>query len=153
MKSLLCFSAILCLLFIGISCSNNDDDSSPVIVTFTASLTPVTGATSTASGDATLKLNQTAKTFEIKVNFTGLTPIHGHVHNAAKAIVIPFPDSSVSTSPITVSGTLTDTQIAELMANQYYVNLHTTAYPDGEISGTLIKTGTSGGGGGGGGGY
>jgi hypothetical protein len=39
------------------------------------------------------------------------------------------------------------------MANQYYVNLHTTAYPDGEISGTLIKTGTSGGGGGGGGGY
>lgn len=156
MKSLFRLSAILLLLLIGTSCSNGYDDNytSPVIVTFTANLTPVTGATSSASGSATLKLNQTNKTFDLKVNFSGLTPIHGHIHAADGTIVIPFPDASVSTSPISVSGSITDAQITELMANHYYVNLHTTAYPNGEISGTLTKTGTSGGdGGGGGGGY
>ncbi|RYJ36519.1 CHRD domain-containing protein [Flavobacterium anhuiense] len=158
MKSLFRLSAILLLLLIGISCSNgyddNNDNYTPVIVTFTANLTPVTGATSSASGSATLKLNKTAKTFDLTVNFSGLTPIHGHIHAADGTIVIPFPDASVSTSPISVSGSITDAQITELMANHYYVNLHTTAYPNGEISGTLTKTGTSGGdGGGGGGGY
>ncbi|WP_343705959.1 CHRD domain-containing protein [Flavobacterium sp.] len=156
MKSLFRLSAILLLLLIGTSCSNGYDDNytSPVIVTFTANLTPVTGATSSASGSATLKLNKTAKTFDLTVNFSGLTPIHGHIHAADGTIVIPFPDASVSTSPISVSGSITDAQITGLMANHYYVNLHTTAYPNGEISGTLTKTSTSGGdGGGGGGGY
>jgi len=154
MKSLFQLSAILLLLLIGTSCSNGYDDNytPPVIVTFTANLTPVAGVTSSASGSATLKLNQTAKTFDLKVNFTGLVPIHGHIHAADGTIVIPFPDASVSTSPISVSGSITDAQITELMANHYYVNLHTTAYPNGEISGTLTKTDTSGGGGGGGGG-
>lgn len=152
MKALIKFSAFLFLLFIGTSCSNSyDDNSSPVMVTFTAALTPPTGVTSTASGSATLTLNKTAKTFSIKVNYSGLTPTHGHIHAADGTIVIPFSDESVATSPFTVSGSMTDAQITELMANHYYVNLHTTAYPNGEISGTLTKTGTSGGDGGGGG--
>ncbi|WP_294964029.1 CHRD domain-containing protein [uncultured Flavobacterium sp.] len=154
MKALIKFSAFLFLLFIGISCSNSyDDNSSPVMVTFSATLAPATGVTSTASGSATLTLNKTAKTFAIKVNYSGLTPTHGHIHAADGTIVIPFSDESVATSPFTVSGSITDAQITELMANHYYVNLHTVAYPNGEISGTLIKTGTSGGDGGGGGGY
>lgn len=153
MKALIKFSAFLFLLFIGTSCSNSDDDNSPVMVTFSAALTPPTGVTSTASGTAALKLNKTAKTFEIKVTYSGLTPTHGHIHAADGSIVIPFSDESVATSPFTVSGSVTDAQITELMANHYYVNLHTTAYPNGEISGTLMQTGTSGGGGGGGGGY
>jgi hypothetical protein len=154
MKPLFRFLAIL-LVFFGInSCSNNDDNTpTPVIVTFNASLTPVTGTGSAASGDAVLKLNQTAKTFEITVTYTGLTPNAGHIHRADGGIEIPFPDTSVTTSPFTVSGSITDAQITGLMTGTYYVNLHTIAHPAGEISGTLIKTGTTGGGGGGGGGY
>ncbi|PWA05468.1 CHRD domain-containing protein [Flavobacterium laiguense] len=155
MKPLLRFLAILCVFFIIPSCSNDDDDPAPtptpVITTFTAALTPVAGTGSMASGDATLKFNQTAKTFEITVNYTVLTPNHGHIHGADGAIVFPFSDATVSTSPIKLSFAITDAQIVELMANHYYVNLHTTAFPGGEISGTLIKGGTSGGGGGGGG--
>ncbi|WP_268847068.1 CHRD domain-containing protein [Flavobacterium aestivum] len=157
MKSIFSFSAILFLFFIGISCSNSDDNNStptptptPVITTFAATLTPPAGVTSSASGSAALTLNQTAKTFSITVNYTGLTPNAGHIHNATGGIEIPF--TNVSTSPFTVSGSITDAQMTELLANHYYVNLHTTAYPNGEISGTLMKTGTSGGGGGGGGG-
>lgn len=153
MKSLLRFLAILFLYFIGISCSNNDDDNStptPVITTFAATLAPPAGVTSSAYGSAALTLNQTAKTFTITVNYTGLTPNAGHIHNASGGIEIPFTD--VSTSPFTFSGAVTDVQITGLLTGTYYVNLHTTAYPAGEISGTLVKTGTSGGGGGGGGG-
>jgi hypothetical protein len=153
MKSVFNFSAILFLFFIGISCSNDDNNNptpTPVIVTFNASLTPVAGTGSGASGDAVLKFNQTAKTFEVTVTFTGLTPTHGHIHAADGAIVFPFPDASVSTSLIVLSFAITDVQITELMANHYYINLHTVAFPDGEIKGTLIKGGTSGGGGGGG---
>ncbi len=44
------------------------------------------------------------------------------------------------TSPITfTTPALTATQEADLMANQMYVNLHTVAFPGGEIRGQLIK--------------
>ncbi|HEU4789876.1 MAG TPA: CHRD domain-containing protein [Flavobacterium sp.] len=155
MKSALNFSVILLLLFIGVSCSNNDDNNSstPVIVTFNASLTPVEGTGSSAHGDATLEFNQTAKTFKITVTYTGLAPNHGHIHAADGTVVFPFSDTSVTTSPFTQTFAITDAQIVELMANHYYVNLHTVDFPLGEIKGTLIKTGTSGGGGDGGGGH
>jgi hypothetical protein len=157
MKTLLRFIAISFVYFGFVTCSNNNDDDNsaptPVIVTFNAPLTAVAGTGSAASGNATLKFNQNAKTFEIMVTYTGIMPIHGHIHAADGTIVFPFPDTSVSTSPINLSFAITDAQIVELMANHYYVNLHTVAFPSGEISGTLIKTGTSGGGGGGGGGY
>jgi hypothetical protein len=49
---------------------------------------------------------------------------------------------------------LTAAQEADLLANNYYVNLHTDAFPAGEIRGQLITANPSGtGGGGGGGGY
>jgi hypothetical protein len=160
MKPLLRFLAISFVYFGFITCSNSYDDNSytpppaptPVITTFAATLTPPAGVTSSAYGSAALALNQTAKTFVITVNYTGLTPTAGHIHRADGGIEIPFSDATVATSPFTVSGAITDAQMAELLANHYYVNLHTTAYPAGEISGTLMKTGTSGGGGGGGGG-
>jgi len=154
MKSLLNFSMILVIFFVaGVSCDNSDDDptptpNTPVLVTFTANLTPVNDNGSMASGNAVLELNKTAKTFDIVVNYTGLTPTAGHIHGDDGGIVIPFPDALVSTSPIHHSGAITDTQIAELMDNLYYVNLHTTAFPGGEISGILMKESTSGGGGG-----
>ena len=43
------------------------------------------------------------------------------------------------TSPFEGSVTLTDTQSAELIAGMYYVNIHTNAYPRGEIRGQLLK--------------
>lgn len=156
MKPLFRILAILCVFFIIPSCDDDDDPAptpTPIITTFTAALTPVAGTGSMAYGDATLKLNQTSKTFEITVNFTGLVPNAGHIHRADGGVEIPFPNTSVTTSPFTVSGTITDAQITGLMTGSYYVNLHTIAHSSGEISGTLIKGGTSGGGGGGGGGY
>jgi len=144
MKRLFKFSALLFLLFIGFSCSNDDDDPtpapSPVIVTFDAVLTPVIRNGTNSSGSATLKLNQTAKTFDVMVTHSGIIPIKGYIRKADGTIVFSFPDASVSSIPIVWHFTIADSQIEELMANHYYIDLRTKAYPNGEISGTLIKS-------------
>jgi hypothetical protein len=43
-------------------------------------------------------------------------------------------------NPFQGSATLTDAQAADLMAGMYYVNIHTDAYPRGEIRGQLVKS-------------
>lgn len=152
MKTLFRFLAISFVYFSFITCSNSYDDNystpTPVIVTFNATLTPVAGTGSAAYGDAKLEFNQTAKTFEITVNFTGLVATVAHIHGADGLPVFPLTNTTPLTSPIKLSSTISDAQIVELMANHYYVNVHSDAFPNGEISGTLTKTSTSGGGGG-----
>ena len=43
------------------------------------------------------------------------------------------------TSPFEGAATLTDEQAAELIAGKWYVNIHTDAYPAGEIRGQVLK--------------
>ena len=163
MKSLFNFSVILLLLFIGVSCSNSDDNSSstptPVIVTFNATLggsTEVPANASTATGTATGSYNKTTKILTVNVNYTGITPTMGHIHVGAVGVsgpvVFGFTDLM---SPINyTSPALTTTQETDLLSNQYYVNLHSTTFPNGEIRGQLVTDNPAGsGGGGGGGGY
>lgn len=164
MKSALNFSVILLLLFIGVSCSNSDDNPTPaptpVIVTFNATLdgaSEVPANTSTATGSATLSYNKTTKIFTLNLTYSGITPTMGHIHVGAVGVSGPvvFPFSSL-TSPFSyTSVALTAAQEADLLANKYYVNLHTDAFPGGEIRGQLVTAnpGGSGGGGGGGGAY
>ena len=80
----------------------------------------------------------------------------GHIHVGAVGVSGPvvFPFSNLM-SPFSYTSTALDaTQEADLLANHYYVNLHTDAFPAGEIRGQLTTTNPSGnGGGGGGGGY
>jgi hypothetical protein len=164
MKSLFSFSAILFLFFIGISCSNDDDNPtpnpSPVIVTFNATLTgasEVPANTSAATGTATASFNKTTKILTLNLTYSGITPTMGHIHVGAAGVSGPvvFPFSNLMSPFSYTSPALTATQEADLLANNYYVNLHTDAFPAGEIRGQLTTTnpGGSGGGGGGGGGY
>ncbi|AOW10801.1 CHRD domain-containing protein [Flavobacterium gilvum] len=164
MKSLFNFSVILLLLFIGVSCSNSDDNSStppaPVIVTFNATLSgasEVPANASTATGAATLSYNKTTKIFTLNLTYSGITPTMGHIHTGAVGANGPvtFPFDNL-TSPYTYTSiALTAQQEADLLANNDYVNLHTAAFGGGEIRGQLITTnpGGTGGGGGGGSGY
>jgi hypothetical protein len=43
------------------------------------------------------------------------------------------------TSPFEGSATLTDAQAAELLAGKWYVNIHTDAYPAGEVRGQVLR--------------
>lgn len=96
---------------------------------------------STATGDATLTFNTTTKVFTLMVTHTIASPTNGHIHKAAVGVSggVIFPFASF-TSPISYTSPALDaTQEADLNAGLYYVNIHTAAFPNGEIRGQLIK--------------
>lgn len=144
MKKHLLFIAISLLTFSIISC---EDDDPPVNNrdTFVATLngsSEVPANASTATGSATAVFDKTTKVLTITTTFTGITVTNGHIHKAAVGVSGPvlFPFASPFTSPITtVTPALDASQEADLYAHLYYVNLHTNAFPAGEIRGQLIK--------------
>jgi hypothetical protein len=160
MKSSIKFLVIFTILSAFISCNDDNNDSAPshIIVTFNADLDGLSevppNTTTSAYGSAVLKFDKTTKIFTLRVIYTGLTVTGAHVHKGAEdvdgGIVFPITDLS---SPIDyTSPPLSASEEADLLANLYYVNLHSAAYEGGEIRGQLITTNPSGTGGGGGGG-
>lgn len=144
MKIIIRLLAISTILF-GISSCDKDDDTPPdPNVTFKATLTgaqEVPANASTATGDATLTFNTTTKIFTLAVTHTIASPTNGHIHKAAVGVSggVIFPFASF-TSPISYTSPALDaTQEADLNAGLYYVNIHTAAFPNGEIRGQLIK--------------
>ena len=99
---------------------------------------------SAGKGTADLDYDAATKKLTWKLTYSGLSgpPTAAHFHgpadpgkNAAVAVAIPNPSSS----PVEGSATLTDAQAADLMAGQYYINVHTAANPGGEIRGQVTK--------------
>ncbi len=144
MKIIIRLLAISTILF-GISSCDKDDDTPPdPNVTFKATLTgaqEVPANASTATGDATLTFNTNTKIFTLTVTHSIASPTNGHIHKAAVGVSggVIFPFASF-TSPISYTSPALDaTQEADLNAGLYYVNIHTAAFPNGEIRGQLIK--------------
>lgn len=137
---------VIVFIFSGLlSCSKSSGPAAvDPNVTYLATLSgasEVPANASTATGTATLIFNSTTKIFSITVTYTGVTATNGHIHKAAAGVsggvIFPF---SGFTSPISyTSAALDATQEADLGANLYYVNIHSAAFPGGEIRGQLIK--------------
>lgn len=158
MKSLLHCLTILFFIITGISCSSDDDKilSSDTLV-FSASLNgtnEVKTNISAAKGTSYLIYNKTTKIFTINIAYSGLTPtmavIQKSVVNFPNQIIFTVGDFSNDNSfyndkPDTLpnihftSPVLTTEQETDLLANRYYVNLYSSAYPEGEIRGQLIN--------------
>lgn len=144
MKTKFLTLAVFFLLSVAVSCTYDDDPTPNPNVTFKATLngaSEVPVNTSTATGTATLTFNTTTKIFTISVTHTIAAPTNGHIHKGAIGAngspVFPFVSFS---SPITYTSIALDaSQEADLNAGLYYVNIHTAAFPGGEIRGQLIK--------------
>jgi hypothetical protein len=140
-----------------LSCSGGygDDYTPPPVTTTTFNATlngssEVPANSSTATGTATASFNNSTKILTVSVTYSGLTATNGHIHKGAVGVSgdVIFPFSSF-TSPISyTSMALTNEQEADLMSNLYYVNIHSAAFPAGEIRGQLIKYVAPAGGGG-----
>lgn len=90
---------------------------------------------------ATVYPSTKAMTYVVEYkNLSGpATAAHIHGPGAAGAnapVVIP---AVVAPAKITGGATLTDAQMADLLAGNYYFNIHTAANPGGEIRGQMLQ--------------
>ena len=148
---LFAYALLLLTVVIGVgACNKNETTTSSGTVSFTATLkgaveTPPN--TSTATGMANFTFNKTTKILSGTVTFSGITTTAAHIHKGAVGVPggVIFPlGTAPFTSPINfTSAALDSTQEADLMAEMYYVNVHSTQFPDGEIRGQLMKKTTS----------
>ena len=142
------FKLLLTALFfaaIFFACDTNDDKLDDNIVIFKAMLKgsdEVPSNTSTATGTTILTVNKDTKKVNAVTTDSVVTPVAGHIHMAAKGTTGPviYPFGVNLSSPITSqSDVLTDEQVQALMDEMLYSNLHTAAFPGGEIRGQLMK--------------
>lgn len=128
------------------ACSKKNDPTTPtttVKLSATANgaqQVPANNSMATGAFTGTYTDNGTTKQLAYSVTYQGLTPTLAHIHigapGAKGAVAIPFASLA---SPITGTVTLTDDQADKLLSNSMYVNIHTSAYQDGEIRGDIKK--------------
>ena len=136
---------ILAMSALVVAISSCDDDDEDVnTTTFTATLNganEVPPNISDGSGTATLVFNENTNKFDLNVIYSGVTATDAHIHKGAVGVSGPavFP-ITVTASPLTLDDvTLTAEQEADLKNGLYYVNIHSAAYPGGEIRGQLTE--------------
>ncbi|MCB8880178.1 CHRD domain-containing protein [Acidisoma cellulosilytica] len=138
-RGLLSFAAVAAFAvagLAGVSVAHADP------VTLTAKLVPVTGAPPTGIGHVTATYDPASETISWQVDYAGLSGpvLAAHIHGPATpgmdaGVVVPF--TPPFPSPFMGKAHLTLDQVSQLLGGLYYVNLHTQAFPGGEIRGQL----------------
>lgn len=93
----------------------------------------------TGSGTVTLNPAETQITVAVTHDIPNANVSDGHIHQGAVGvnggIVLPFPGQGAN--PINEVINVSPAQVAQLEAGNYYVNIHTMAFPNGEIRGQI----------------
>lgn len=141
MKKLLSLAALLG----GLALAHAD------ISNFTISLngtqeTPPNG--SPAAGGGFASFDPVLQTISVNIVFGGLTAgdTAAHIHDGALGVagpvIVPLhPFTGVTAGSIVETdstASLTPANIADLLAGRTYLNIHTTAFPGGEVRGQLV---------------
>ena len=100
---------------------------------------------SSATGRADIRLDTTSGNLSWTINYSGLTAplsaahFHGPAAVGANAgVIVPIANAGAS-SPLTGMATLSPTQVADVLAGRWYVNIHTSNNPGGEIRGQVVR--------------
>ncbi|WP_136418705.1 CHRD domain-containing protein [Herbaspirillum sp. ST 5-3] len=98
---------------------------------------------SVALGSGTLVLNASTREMTAIVTTTGITGTAAHIHQGppgtAGPIVFPLSETIPGSGIWTTHATLTDDQVNTLRSGNYYFNVHSAAFPNGEIRGQILS--------------
>ena len=100
---------------------------------------------SQATGRMVLVFDDASATMHYRLSVSGLTGINGgHVHEAPAGsngnVIFPLDVTTLSnTNPISGTFTVTPAQLSTFQTSGFYVNVHTTANPGGEIRGQITS--------------
>ena len=99
----------------------------------------VPATTTNASGYGTIVLDPVAKSISGVLVTNGIAGTAAHIHNGLPGVAGPvvFPLAGGPTVWTLAATPITDAQIADLKAGAYYLNVHSTAAPGGELRGRL----------------
>lgn len=129
--------------FAVVSCTPDEDE------IIEASSLPMKGSqsvpsnNSTSTGTISAKFNKSTGVLDYTVAWNGLTGGYTgmHFHKAARnnngPITKNISASGSATGSITESWTVPDSLFTKLEQGGLYINIHTEAYPDGEIRGQI----------------
>ena len=131
-----------------VACQQQQAAMAPQTITFKAHLTAkdeVPPNASTGTGDGTFVLNTATNELTWNVKFSGLTgpAAAAHIHGPAAPgvnanVLVPFDVPKAPAGEIKGSSVIQASQVAELKAGKWYVNIHTAANKGGEIRGQLM---------------
>ena len=125
------------------SASTTDLAAFSTVMTGMNQVPPLRASATTATGrvDAVLDIN--TGLLRWKLSYRGLTgaAMAGHFHGPATVsttagVALAF--KGAVTSPMDGQAILTPEQMTDLLAGKWYVNIHTLAFPGGEIRGQMI---------------
>ena len=113
---------------------------------FVASLSAaeeVPATASTATGSGVFVYDPSSRQISYQVQHTVVGAIDGHIHQGPAgtngSVIVPFVLAGQGTSG---SAVLTDDEAADLLAGNLYADVHSLAFPAGEIRGQLVRPGT-----------
>lgn len=142
-KTIFGLGLALCL-FTVTSC--DDDDDNDIMEDFSGTFSganEVPAVSTTATGTLSGTYNRNTKVLTLNMTYSGLSSAATmwHVHKGAVGVsgdpVEGLDFGTLGASPFSWSDTLTTAQETDLMNDLYYVNIHTTDHPAGEIRAQL----------------
>jgi hypothetical protein len=96
---------------------------------------------SAATGAAVVTVDPVSRQFTVVATTTGIAGTAAHIHEGAATdsgpVVFPMSETAAGSGVWTTSGQLTDAQMIALLAERYYINVHSVAFPRGEIRGQI----------------
>lgn len=127
------------LLVAGCSSMSPKSDASPMMMGHASTLTggqEVPPNQSQASGTSRIMVGPD-KSVSGNITFSGMNATAAHIHEAAPGtnggVIIPLSKNGDDTFAVPSGAKLTDAQYASYMSGNLYVNVHSAAYPGGEI--------------------
>ena len=145
MRNKFMFGSLVLAAFFSLAACSKKDSAPSTTSTFSGTMSGAneTPANSSAgTGTASFSYDSYTKILTGTVDYSGVTATAAHIHTGAAGVAgsVVFDLGATLTSPIAfISVALDATQESDLMNNLYYVNIHSAAYPGGEIRAQLIK--------------